>query len=69
MSIRFVSWLTGLTAKATLAGTEELYINDGGTSKKVVASAFTDASAASAAAAAASAAQAKTYANLILMGF
>ena len=42
MSIRFVSWLTGLSAKtnATLAGTEEMYINDGGTSKKVLVSAL-----------------------------
>lgn len=31
---RFWSWVSSLSAKTTLAGTEELHINDAGTSKK-----------------------------------
>lgn len=36
----FDNFVTGLTNKSSLAGTEEVYINDGGTSKKAPASAF-----------------------------
>lgn len=39
---RFWNWVNSLTAKETLDGTEEFYINDGGVSKKIAFSTIQD---------------------------